>query len=246
MLLTAPEANGFELALRSDALWMRMDSGAARNTVETQADASRVRLILESSRAFEVGSLGEVFTPNFELGLRHDGGDAETGTGVEVGAGLRYANPAWGLSVAASARVLVAHEDSRYEEWGASGSVRFDPGASGRGLSLTLSPTYGAAASGVESLWSRHDTAGLAANQGFQAGSRLETELGYGFGVFGGQGVATPYAGLGLWDGGRTWRMGTRWNLGSSFALGLAGVRREVANFDAPDHGLMLRGATRW
>ena len=45
-LLTAPEANGFELALRTDASWMRMDSEAAANTVETQADARRVRLIL--------------------------------------------------------------------------------------------------------------------------------------------------------------------------------------------------------
>ena len=29
------------------------------------------------------------FTPSAEVGLRHDGGDAETGSGVEVGAGLR-------------------------------------------------------------------------------------------------------------------------------------------------------------
>ena len=55
-LLTAPEANGFELALRTDASWMRMDSEAAANTVETQADASRVRLIWEGSRAPRAGA----------------------------------------------------------------------------------------------------------------------------------------------------------------------------------------------
>ena len=80
-------------------------------------------------------------------------------------------------------------------------------------------------------------------NEGFQTGSRLEAELGYGLG---GHGVATPYAGLGLSDGGRIRRMGTRWNLGSSFALDFEGTRREAANDDAPDHGLMLRGTARW
>ena len=67
--------------------------------------------------------------------MRHDGGDAETGTGVEVGAGIRYAGS--GVTVEGSVRGLVAHEASGYEEWGASGSVRIDPGASGRGLSLS-------------------------------------------------------------------------------------------------------------
>ena len=37
-------------------------------------------------------------------------------------------------------RVLV---DESYEEWGASASERIDPGASGRGLSLTLAPAWG-------------------------------------------------------------------------------------------------------
>ncbi len=45
---------------------------------------------------------------------------------------------------------------------------------------------------------------------------------------------------------GRTWRMGTRWNLGPSFTLGFEAIHREVANVDARDHGLMLRGAARW
>ena len=54
------------------------------------------------------------FTPSAEVGLRHDGGDAETGTGVEIGTGLRYiAGP---LTIEAQAQALVAHEASVYEE----------------------------------------------------------------------------------------------------------------------------------
>ena len=48
----------------------------------------------------------------------------------------------------------IAHDDTAYEEWGASGSIRIDPGTAGRGLSLTITPTWGSAASEAEQLWS--------------------------------------------------------------------------------------------
>ena len=74
------------------------------------------------------------------LRIRHASGSGEaTGTGIKLGAGVRYAGR--GVSVEGSVRTLLAHEASGCEEWGASGAVRIDPGASGRGLSLTLSPT---------------------------------------------------------------------------------------------------------
>ena len=76
--------------------------------------------MLEGSRAFRVG--GGTLTPGLELGLRHDGGDAETGTGVELGGRIAYEDPETGLGVEARARTLIAHEDSDYREWGASGS----------------------------------------------------------------------------------------------------------------------------
>ena len=137
VLLEAGEDGGIDLALRGDAFLVQMESEAAANTVETKADASRLRLVLEAGRSFALG-LGAVLAPALELGLRHDGGDAETGTGVEVGGRIRYTDAGSGLTVEANARTLVAHEDSGYQEWGAGGSVRLDPGASGRGLSLSL------------------------------------------------------------------------------------------------------------
>ena len=136
-LMEAGESGGLDLALRADAFLVRTESAKAANTVETKADASRLRLVLEGGRSFAVGE-GATLTPTLELGLRHDGGDAETGTGVEVGGRIAYADPSSGLTVEAGARMLVAHEDSGYEEWGASGAVRLDPGASGRGLSFNV------------------------------------------------------------------------------------------------------------
>ena len=172
VLLEADEDGGIDLALRGDAFLVQMESEKAANTVATKADASRLRLVLEGSRSFALGE-GAVLTPGLELGLRHDGGDAETGTGVEVGGRISYTDAGSGRTVKANARTLVAHEDSGYREWGAGGSVRLDPGVSGLGLSLTLAPVWGTPSSGVERLWSARNAAGLAPGGDFEATRRL-------------------------------------------------------------------------
>ena len=88
---------------------------------------SRVRASLEGSRELRFAG-GRTVTPSVELGVRQDGGDAETGTGLETGFGVVCADPNLGLMVDAALSLLVAHQDSRYREWGFTGSVRFDPG----------------------------------------------------------------------------------------------------------------------
>ena len=229
---------------------METESEAVSNEGDTTADASRMRLALEGSRSFETGG-GGVLTPGLELGVRRDGGDAETGTGVELGGGLSWADTDSGLSMEARVRTLVAHEDSGYEEWGASGAVRLDPGASGRGLSFSLAPTWGAASSGVDRLWSARDARGFVPDGEFEPERRLQGELGYGLAAFGGGFTGTPNVGFGLTDTAREVRLG--WRLTpvaqdrSGFELNLDAMRRESAGDDtAPEHGVMLRGAIRW
>ena len=247
-LTDAGETGGVDLVLKGDAFLVQMESARAPNTEATQADASRLRLALEGSRTFALGE-SAALTPGLEVGLRHDGGDAETGTGVELGGRLAYADAASGLSVEARVRTLIAHEDSGYEEWGASGSVRLDPGVSGRGLSFTLAPTLGAASSGVERLWSLRDAQELANDGEFEAEGRLDAEVGYGLPVFGAF-TGTPYAGLGLSESGRDVRLGWRLSPGGTaldFELGVEGAWAESTNDDAaPERGVMLQGTLRW
>ena len=208
-LLKADEAGGFDLALKADAFYVETESEAVSNEGSTTGAASRVRLALEGSRAFKMDG-GGVLTPGLEVGLRHDGGDAETGTGVELGGRLSWADADSGLSAEARVRTLIAHEDSGYKEWGASGSVRLDPGERGRGLSLSLSPTWGAASSGVGRLWSARDARGLAPGQEFEAESRLQAEIGYGVSLLGDRFTGTPN----LASGSRT-RRGTTASAGA-------------------------------
>ena len=247
-LLEADEAGGMDLVVKADAFLVETQWDKVSNEADTSAGSSRLRLTLEGSRTFEVGE-GKVFEPGVELGLRHDGGDAETGTGVELGARLRYADAASGLSIEASARTLLAHEASGFEEWGASGSIRLDPGASGRGLSFSLAPTLGAASSATQRLWSMADARGLGArDEGFEAEAVLNAEVGYGLGVAGDRFTGTPYAKLGLSGSGRDYSLGWRLvpaGIAHSFALNLEGTRNENAD-GPPAHGLMLRGVLRW
>ena len=243
-VVAAPPGGGFELALKTDALWMRVSSEAAGGLPGERADARRVRLVLDASRVVETAG-GATLTPRFEAGVRRDGGDTGSGTGLEVGAGLRYARSA--VTVEGRVRALALHEASGYEEWGASGSARVEPSGSGRGLSLTLAPTWGDAASAVERLWSLRDPGGLASNDDFEPGARLDAELGYGLKGPRGVGVATPWAGLGLArEGERAWRAGARWKLAPDFTLGLEATRHEPSTNDPPEHRLMLRGALHW
>ena len=232
ILFSAKETGGFEVATRTDAMLTRTTSDAVStaggNLASAEADAHRLRLVLEGSREVTWAE-GQSLTPAVELGVRHDWGDAETGFGLELGGRVRYADPALGLTVEGAVRGLLAHEDSDYGEWGVSGSLRIDPGAAGQGLTLTLAPAWGVASSGVNGLWSRQTTAGLAQTTQQRPTARLNAEVGYGLATFG-AGLLTPYAGAGLSDGQtQSYRLGTRWTSISGLAISLEITHREPA-----------------
>ena len=150
------------------------------------ANMRRVRLRLEASH-MHVLSSGQSITPWGELGLRHDGGDGETGSGLEVGGGLRYQHPA-GLIAEGRARRLAMHEGT-IREWGVGVLLRFDPGMVGRGLSVSLAPSWGETVSGVQHVW-EHGATDLVPQD--VLGMRMDTRVGYGLRAFRGRVVLSP------------------------------------------------------
>ena len=234
--------SGVGLNVRSDALWVRTKTSRTDDMRATEGDVTRLRLIVRGERVFASGG-GALFTPSAEVGLRHDGGDAETGAGLEVGVGARYS--AGPLTVEGRVRGLVAHEASGYEEWGASGSVQVAPGASGRGLMVSIEPAWGSTGSASERLWSARDARGLGAGGEFEGSGRLAMEAGYGFGAGPARGVLTPYAGATFGEGAsRTLRTGARWEFGPDVVLGLEGTVQESG--DESSSELRLRAALRF
>ena len=236
--------SGIGLNVRSDAMWVRTKTDRIQGMLGTEGDATRLRLILEADRQFEVGE-GGTFTPTGEVGVRIDGGDAETGTGLELGAGMRYARGP--VTIEGQVRALVAHEASGYEEWGASGAIRVTPSASGRGLTFSLAPVWGAAGSASERLWSARTPGELESGNEFEATGRIETEVGYGMSVPRTRGVVTPYTGLSLAQGAsRKVRVGARWNLAPGAVLGLEGSQEEGVGGNAPTKSITFRTELRW
>ena len=230
-----------KLNLKGEAAYTRADVDASGHPASMSLSVSRQRLILEGEHVQKLDT-GATFTPSLELGLRSDGGDGETGTGIEAGGALRYADVASGLTVEGRVRTLLSHSGD-YEETGVSGLVRIAPGSSGQGLALVMQPAWGQTGSGINRLWEN----GVAAGASPDNRARLNAEVGYGLGAPHGPGVLTPYAGLGLaGEGAQRWRMGARWQLSAHGSVNLEGTRYEAANDDGPEHGLMLRGHLNW
>ena len=245
-LREAPASGGVALAVRSDALWVQTASAAVAGLAESEAAVSRLRLILEASRPLALSGGGS-FVPSLELGLRHDGGDAERGSGVEAGGSVRYAS-AWGLSFEVSLRGLVAHEEREYGEWGVSGALRFEPGAGGRGLQASVAPTWGTAwSSGVSRLWGEPSASGLVADNTLAAAAgRLEAELGYGLAALQGRGVLTPYARVALTEGSdQGWHLGARLEMAEALKLSLEASRR-AREGERAAHELALLATLPW
>ena len=249
-LVPRTAAAGFGLAVTSDVLVVSTTSDAAAGLAATDADVSRLRLGLDGSWLVQFDG-GTSITPSFEIGMRRDGGDAETGFGVDIGSGLAFANAQSGFGFELNARGLLAHEDSDFSEWGVSGAFRFDPNPSSElGLSLSVGPSWGASpAGGVSAFLGRETMAGVALDGATPQGGRLGTEAAWGFPAFGGRYTGTPYLGLGLTEVGRDYRFG--WRLGAvdiealQLSLGLEGTRRE-SDGRPPEHGAMLRSSLRW
>ena len=253
VLVEAPAEGGMELAAKTDGMVVRTSSAAARgadggNMAASEADVTRLRLGLQATwHGMDAG--GGVLTPTMELGVRHDGGDAETGYGADIGAGLTWSDPARGLTADVRARALLMHEAEGFRERGVSGTLSWDPEPSTElGPSLTLSQTLGAASSGgAEALLGRRHLEGLVPGDGGDDLERrsLDARLGYGFALFGGGYTGTPELGLGLTEAHREvslgWRLAEVRSAGLAFGLDLEGSRRESAAGEAaPEHRLGL------
>ena len=229
------------LTLRGEVWFSRLEVESGGDIEGMKVDTRRLRLGIEGSHEHRL-SVGGVIRPSVEVGVRHDGGDGETGTGVEVGGGLAWSDATAGLTVEVHTRALVAHE-GEVEEWGVRGSIRIDPGSDKRGLSLGLNPSYRMSDSRLARLWAEGVTEESIGGNG---AARVEAELGYGMSAMGERGVVTPYSTLAVSDdGARDYRVGGRLEIGESLAVGIEGERRESGT-DGAGYGVLLRGTANW
>ena len=157
-----------------DTLFVRTTSDGGRGIEAVEADVSRVRLGVEGSLGHALGD-GGMLRPLIEAGIRRDGGDAETGFGADLGAGLQFSDTSGELSMQIMGRTLIVHEAGGFQDWGVSGSIRYDPYPdSPRGLMISLAHSAGGASDGgADALLGRGTLEGLGDGEAVEWNSRL-------------------------------------------------------------------------
>ena len=243
------EGSGPALAVTSDAVWARTSSDRTHELAASDSDVTRLRLGLEGSWRAALADGGHV-TPKLEIGARHDGGDAETGFGVELGGGLAWVDPTLGLSLDLSGRTLIAHASDDLEDRGFAASLTFDPDpASERGLSLALrQETGGQAKGGLDALF-RVDPLEDRTGSG-ETAARWMAEAAYGFPAFKGRFTGSPHVGLGLATAARDYNLGWRLTPAANanvpdVSFGVRATRRE-SDWTEPEHTVGFEATARW
>ncbi len=233
LLTPLDEGGGFSLALVSDALWARTNSEKTSGLAASDSDVTRFRLGLRGSWSHPLEGGGH-WTPKLEAGMRHDGGDAETGFGVELGGGLAWSVPTLGLSLDLSGRTLLAHADNDLKDRGFAASFVFDPApASERGAAFRIRQEWGGqAAGGLDALFAADP---LEDRTGSETASRWTAEAAWGFAAFGGRFTGSPHAGVGLSTGAREYTLG--WRLTPAAGASAPGLSFGVEATQREDRG---------
>lgn len=196
------------LALRGDAATASLETEDGNGAADgLAADVNRIRVGLEGSFRTETGQ-GGMLEPFGQVNLRSDGGDGDTGTGVEIAGGVRMTSSTFSLEV--QGRTLAMHGADEYSESGFSLMAKLNPSASATGVSVTIAPRWGADAMGNGMLWQDDMNIGSANTYGVLTGfgntgsnKSIDTQIGYGMLVANEQFLFTPFVDFGVSDGDR-------------------------------------------
>ena len=219
-------ADGVTLRAKADGMAARTSwetvRGPGGNLAGSEASVTRLRFGVEGTRPLRFDG-GSVLTPSAEVGVRQDGGDAETGFGADLGAGLAWSDPERGIEAELRGRVLLSHADAGFRERGVAGSLSFDPDpGSDLGVSASLRQSLGGpAGGGADALLGTGLPSGLepANDDGRDPPRRLEAKLGFGLPLADGHLVGTPQLRIGLSNHTRDYSLG--WRLGEARRAGL-------------------------
>ena len=154
------------------------------------AGVHQARVAVEASRA------SGAVSPFVQVGGRYDGGDGQTGGGLELVAGLRASSPR--VDLEARGRWLSLHSASGYEEYGAMVRLAVKSRPDGTGLRAVLAPRWGAAdelALGEDGLMGGGGMSGLQRGAGRVPPGHalsLDGELGYGWRTRRLRGILSP------------------------------------------------------
>lgn len=251
---TLASGNDWSFALTGDAGILQMQTDGGVGIIDDMnVDVGRVKLAFEGERviAMEDGNRFAVFG---QVGGRHDSGDGEDGSGVELMGGVRF-DSAGRIRVEAKARLLSLHSAGGYDENGVSLTAAVRPRADGTGASLALSSYLGTGMStNSSSLEQGYGYPGRRLDDyGPEADAwGMDARIGYALKVRRLSGLLTPFASFDMaGNDGQAVRMGLRYDLagqGSGTLLNLEFTGgQEYDRWRRETHNMVqLRGQLRF
>ena len=188
-----------DLALRGDVGLVRLETRDGAQVFEgVAANVQRYRVGLETSHTTR-WSNGATLTPFAEINGRRDDGSGDVGSGIEVEGGVRLMHSRIGFSLEARGRTLAMHTATGYREHGFGVTARLTPGGTdGRGLSVAVTPGWGAPVGGVDTLWREQALGRGGAAMFDHDGASMEAQVGYGFALRAGH-VLAPFGEVGAY-----------------------------------------------
>ena len=177
LLLDGGDA-GFSLSTTTDLLMVKTTTEETEGLDAAEGSVQALRLGLEATHPVPLPNDASIL-PSLEVGIRHDGGDGETGFGLEVGAGISWNDPQRGITAEVKGRSLVTHVEEEFDQQGLALSLAWDPSPSNRGVSLSLHHAVGATTKGIDALLSPDVMEGV--NGASSDGYQFEAQLAYGF-----------------------------------------------------------------
>ena len=226
-----------DFAVRGDVGFAQLETEEGPRAIQgLTVNVQRLRVGAEASLPMALGSVP--ISPFIDVGGLYDGGDGETGGGVELAGGFRFQGPAVSLEV--KGRTLAMHSADSYAEEGVKATLVVGPDGR-KGFRLMLAPRWGGAAEAMDIFRYRsHPFAGALRRQ--NPGWGMGTRVSYGFDLWRRPGTIMPFAEVDLSrDAYRRARLGVSYEIASA-VLGLP-HRLEISgeSADSERHGTILR-----
>ena len=225
------------LSVHTDIGYAQLDTEAPSGLLRgLSTSINRLRLGLEGEH-----SLGG-WQPFWQMTTRRDSGDGLTGSGLEVGGGLRFGEGR--LKGSVEGRWLAAHSASSLDEYGLTATLQLKPGAGDQGLSVSLTPRWG-------------NTSGLGGQDSWQGDAlaltplpgatqtlpwSMQSRLGYGLAIPHSPAVLTPFMEWRQDERNTRQRLGMALQFGSRSTLAIEmGVRRDQTSLRPPETAAELQ-----
>ncbi len=208
------DSSGIDLALLSDAAILRLntETDSPQDALDdVSASVRRIRFGLEAS--YEIPMERGVLSPFGHLSARYDGGDGETGSGVEIAGGLHYRYDRLSFEMGGRAFRMGGGSHRQYG-WGM--GLELKPREFGEGISFSLSPKWGESRrTSLQSMWSSPHTLSVQDAVGeANRNTELSTKIRYGLRWPSTAALVTPYVAYDSLASG-----GSRTNLGVDLRL---------------------------